>query len=201
MDRQIIIKKALLAASVIVVSASDALAAGDADFSELESKKQPEKIQALSQTLPIVLKKTGPFGLSQDLSVKKVTKVTPKQVVKADVFPKAIGGIPINGVSGHSFLSGAREYREGQTFSLVFGKNKFNVKVISVRASQIQFKNMATGELVIKPTGALPQAFTPDKGLQDVEGVTPTNQGTDSIEVKGNTNGDSESGKNNNRKR
>ena len=201
MDRQIIMKRALIAASVTVVLASGALAAGEVEFRELESKKQPEKIQALRQSLPIVLKKTGPFGLSQDLSVKKVTKVTQKQIVKADVFPKAIGGIPINGVSGHSFLSGAREYEEGQTFSLVFGKNKFNVKVISVRASQIQFKNMATGELVIKPTGALPQGFTPDKGLGDVEGITPTNQGTDSIEVKGNANEENKNNKSKNRRR
>jgi len=178
MDQQIMMKAILFFAFTGV----SLFAQEGVSFQALESRKQPEKIQALSKKLAIVQRKTGPFGLFEDLTVQKITK-TQKRVAASNEFPEAIAKISINVVLGKSFLIGSREIKESETFPLVYKGNRFNIRVISVRANQITFKNMETGEQVIKKMGVMPEGFTKDTGKEKFPGVVPSGK-SNPIEVK-----------------
>ena len=141
----------------------------------LSAKERQQWSSEKRNQLLITKRQTGPFGLSQDLSVKKVAKAA-KKVVKSDAFPKAIAEIKIHMVFGQSFVIGAREFRKGETFSLEHNKNTFSIKVSSVNTKQIIFKNVKTGEQVIKQLDAVPEGMERDRGFDAVPGVTPANQ-------------------------
>ena len=128
------------------------------------------------KTLTIEQRKTGPFGLSQDLTAKKVAKVMKNKPVKSDAFPKAIAKIQIHVVFGSSFLIGAREFKKGETFSLEHNQNTFTIRVSSVNTKQIIFKDVTTGEQVIKQLDAVPEGLERDQGFESVPGVIPDNQ-------------------------
>ena len=151
-------------------------------FQALESKSQPEKVLKLITEISISQRETGPFGLSQDLTVQKITK-TQKRVAASNEFSEAIAKISINVVLGKSFLIGSREIKEGGTFPLVYKGNRYNIKVISVRANQITFKNMDTAEQVIKKMGGLPQGFEKSKGKESFPGVVPAGGDQGAVEI------------------
>ena len=139
----------------------------------------------MQRKLLIVKRETGPFGLLQDLTVKKIPKVTKaQQVVKSDAFPKAIGAMVIPVVMGKSFLIRGQEYRQGGIYSLEGKENKFNIKVILVTSEQIIFQNTDTQERVVKQLNALPPGFSRDKGFDAVPGMTPSSKEPGSIELE-----------------
>lgn len=131
---------------------------------------------AIRSQLSVAKRQNGPFGLLQDLSVKKVVE---KPKVNPEIFSKAIAAIQINmvSVSGGSFYIGLEEIKKGEVFPLEYGKNKFNVVVSSIDKGQITFKNMDTQEQVIKRLDSLPVGVEPGDGkLGDIEGVSPAGE-------------------------
>ncbi len=133
---------------------------------------------------PIIKQKLGPFGLSQDLSVKTVAQKH-QAVVKTNLFPKAVAAIPINGISKHTILSGATEYRAGEIISLVYKHHQFQIKILSISPSKIAFKNIKTGEVFVRQTNAQPKGFQKSgSGNLVPNGVIPAKKGGGVIEIK-----------------
>jgi len=148
----------------------------------LSQEARPQWIAKKRNQLIIAKRQTGPFGLPQDLTVKKVEK-SAKVKVKPNVFPKAIAAMKIPVVMGQSFLIGGQEYRQGGTYSLDRKGNKFNIKVILVTSEQIIFQNADTQERVVKKLNTLPAGFQRDKGLENIPGFRPANKGPNTIEL------------------
>jgi len=180
----------LITCSVLAVQGQDvATSQGVAAQSEEPKYLSAEERQKWSSDkrsqLLIAKRQTGPFGLSQDLSVKKVTKAAQK-TVQLDAFSKAIAEIQIHVVFGQSFLIEAREFRKGEIFSLEHKQNTFTIKVSSVNTKQIIFKNVKTGEQVIKQLDAVPEGVERDRGFESVPGFVPANQKkSDPIKIGG----------------
>ena len=145
------------------------------ELKHLTVKERQRWSSEMRGQLLITKRQTGPFGLPQDLSVKKVTKAA-KKAVKSDAFAKAIAEIKIHMIIGNSFVIGAREFRKGEAFSLEHNQNTFNIKVSSVNTNQIIFKDVKTGEQVTKRLNAMPKGMQRDQGFENVPGVTPAGQ-------------------------
>jgi len=155
------------------------------DAKSLHGKEKQQWIEKMSSQLPIQKRKIGPFGLYQDLTVQKITK-TQAKVIKGNFFPEAIAKISINVVLGKSFLIGSREIKEAEVFPLDYKGTRYKVEVVSVRANQITFKNMTTGEQVIKKMGGLPQGFERSKGFDSIPGLISDHQKiSDPIKIGG----------------
>ncbi|NWK54875.1 hypothetical protein HW115_04595 [Verrucomicrobiaceae bacterium N1E253] len=165
---------ALLALACLPVSAAD-----EAKFEAVESRylldaEGKEWVKNMRSALAITQQKTGPFGLSQDPSAKKVT---PKKVVQQQdeqAYAKAVAAMRVPIVMGNVFVIGSREFKKGQVFVLERKGISFNVEVISVSTEQIILKNVETGQQVIKQLGNN-NVLKPDKGFE-VDGVVPANQ-------------------------
>lgn len=191
MDRQLtMIKATLLIALLSVIPFplnGQTSAAGAESIERVESKllseadRQPWLTQMQSE-LKIEGKEKGPFGLAQDLTVKKVVQAT-RKAVKSDAFPKAIAAMKISVVLGKSFFIGGQEFKQGGTYLLERKGNKFNIKVSLVAVDQIIFQNTDTNEQVVKQLNALPAGFERDQGFDSVPGVTPANGGSGKIEL------------------
>jgi len=186
MDQRLIKSAAL----TLLVLSTVSVEAADSKVTIMESKQlngpvRQEWLAEMQKNLLISSREMGPFGLSQDVTVQKITE-TQQAVIKTNLFPKAIAKIPINVVLGKSFLIGSREIKETETFPLDYKGVRFKVEVTSVRANQITFKNMATGEQVIKKMGGLPQGFERSKGFEAVPGMVPSGRDQGPIEVKEN---------------
>ena len=163
----------------------DSVSSEVSEFTEakyLSQEARQQWIAKMRNQLIIVKRQTGPFGLPQDLTVKKVEKIT-KVEVKPNVFPEAIAAMKISVVMGKSFLIGGQEYRQGGNYVLDRKGNKFNIKVILITSEQIIFQNTDTQERVVKELNTLPAGFQRDEGLENIPGFRPANKGPNTIEL------------------
>lgn len=175
--------KLIGAAVVYLISAGAGVFANEAkqefkavDTRFLSTDAKQEWLAEMRKQLPIVQQKQGPFGLPQDLTTKKVEKqVVEQKAIEANAFPKAIAAMKVSIVMGDTFFSSGQEFKKGEVFSLERKGNRFTIRVVSVNAKQITFKNMDTEEQVIKQLNSLPLGLKPGTGFESVPGVTPAN--------------------------
>ena len=83
-----IISSVLACAGDIVPGAPKSFKAADSKY--LQSEGKAKWIAEMRTQLRITKQKNGPFGLSQDLSVKRITKATPKEVRMIMIDPKVV---------------------------------------------------------------------------------------------------------------
>lgn len=154
----------------------------------LTEAEKKNRVGEQRKLLIVAGRKTGPFGLSQDLTRKKITEKKPERVVKSDAFAKAVGALKVQmvSVSEQSFYIGIQEFKKGKVFSLDAKPNKFKVKVTSVTHGQISFENVSTGEVVIRKSKNLPAGMSRGSGanIDDVDGVSRENNQVPEVKIR-----------------
>ena len=137
-------------------------------FTESECNKW---IREMTQTLPIMQREQGPFGLSQNPGEVKVENVINE---RDRAFEKAIDSIPITAVhpAEDKFIVGSGEYVEGNVIPLVSGSRKFMAKIVSVKADGILFQNLKTGEQINKNLAKV-KGVAPIRPIRNLPGVVP----------------------------
>lgn len=183
MEKKLIISVVLMLGSlsfsfgddnVIVKSTQDNL------FKSINTKylSDNDKLQWVNEMrkrLPIVQRKRGPFGLSQDPNAKKAAIVL-KKVKKNDSFAKAIKAMKVTVVSGNFFYCDGFEFKQGGRYDLKRGEEKFKIEVVSVNQNKIVLYNVDTSERAVKqlmnqnqlPSGVKPSVNTSFKGIDGV---------------------------------
>lgn len=181
MDTKVIIKLFMALSFVLMMGGASADSA-PTSFQAHETKYlvgegRQQWLTQMRGSLLIVKRETGPFGLYQDLTVKREIK-TEKPVVKNNVFPKAVNALKIDIIAsnGKSFYIGFREIKKGQIFPLEYGENKFMVRVTSITKKEIAFENVDTGEKVMKRDKKIPDGMKAGgSNLGGIDGLTPEN--------------------------
>ncbi|MFK7910259.1 MAG: hypothetical protein AB8F34_06610 [Akkermansiaceae bacterium] len=130
-------------------------------------------IAEMRAKLPIASRRTGPFGMVQDLRAKIVEKKKSKPPPRA--FINAIKAIKINAViaSKRKFIIGARQFYAGDAFPVIRGQRQFNVEIVAVKSDHIVFKDVDTGEFVKKNLNVLPPGMVRSSSLNAVPGIVP----------------------------
>lgn len=169
---------AILAGAAIHADVEPKPPINGSESKHLMGESREQWILQMRGALAINKLQTGPFGLSQDLTLKKVAP-SEKLIVKTNAFPKAVNALKIDiiAANGKSFYIGFREFKKGQIFPLEYGKNKFKVKVTSITKKGMAFENVETGEQVIKKDKEIPDGMKAggDINLKGVNGVTEAN--------------------------
>ncbi|MCP5538316.1 MAG: hypothetical protein H7A51_19045 [Akkermansiaceae bacterium] len=136
-------------------------------------------IEAMRNKLPITQRQVGPFGLAQDPEAALAKPAQKK--MKEGAFLNAIAAIKVNTVmpSESKFTIGSREFSKGDVFPVIRGQRQFNVEIVAIRADNILFKNIDTGEYVKRNLHTLPKGMTKNAPLDSVPGVVPANKKDD----------------------
>lgn len=124
-------------------------------------------ITTMKQRLTINQRDRDPFGLHQDLTVRRHKE--PKQSETRTSLAEATAALKITAVNGSlSFIHGPREFRLGETFILKSKKQTYRVRVQSIAASAITLLEISSGErAVIDPKLTNDLQFDPDDVLFD----------------------------------
>ncbi len=129
-------------------------------------------VAAVTEVLSIRKRGSDPFGQLQDPDAKPVIKTsvakTTKRIAPVQSFPFSdiINRIKINTVmpKEKKFLVGTRSFIEGGHMNLAFRTKNISVSIVSVTASQIDLKNLETGETASIKINLLPVGMTPGTG-------------------------------------
>ncbi len=184
MDQKLSLTAVILILFVVPSLANDVKTSAmpEKDFKARDSKFLSEAerqtwLEEMRNSLPIVKRSKGPFGLLQNLSAPVVKKRAAP--VRSDAFAKAIQAIKVTAVlpADDKFFIGSREYVEGQVLPVIHGRRQFNVQIISVALNNILFKNLDTGERVTRKMDVLPQGMSRDGSIEAVKGITRPRDG------------------------
>lgn len=186
MDRQLIpgaLFGLLLAMNPVMAQDNSApnISADNSAFNESSSRKligdaKAAWITEMRSKLPMAERKIGPFGMSQNPNVQVAQKSNKK--LKPGAFRNVIKAIKINAVvaSENKFIIGSREFRAGDALRVIRGQRQFNLKIITVRPSRIVFKDIDTGEQVVRNLNALPPGISRNSSILSVPGVVPASK-------------------------
>lgn len=180
MDTKIITYLAILSMSAIASYADDRKPATLVKFDQvfkptntrsMTGAKQVAWLVSQRESMPMLRRELGPFGLPQD-PTRKVVK-TKKKNVAAAAFLNAIKAMNINLVDANDgkFAIGSREFRKGEMFPLIRGGRQFNTKVVRVNSDYIVFKNINSGEHVKKNLNTMPSGMKKNGTFRSVPGV------------------------------
>jgi len=149
------------------------------------NEELPAYIRQLSARFAIAKRATDPFGRYQDPNFvapqpAKTRQTGPIGGYKPEPplpFSEMVAGITINTVipGKQQFLIGSRVFRVNDIFPLRLPNGKqVNVKVVSVSAAVIRFRNVITNETADRPVNVLPEGMTPGtSGKITAPGIEP----------------------------
>ena len=138
-----------------------------------------DQVELLRARIAINAKERGPFGLNQDPGKQgSVFKLPPRRLAKQvkTPFVDVVKAVPVAAVfpSEQEFLVGSRTIRTGDKFPLVVRDQKITVRVESVRAQGVVFKDLKSGEIATKRLDMIPDGVTPGGKIQAIDGVIPS---------------------------
>lgn len=146
---------------------------------------QDAYIESLSSTFAISNRKIDPFGRHQDPNYKppkpEVIKPDPKTgvPVRKTPFSDYIAKLQIIGVMQAQqkfMINGGRAFTLNQVIPLKISDSKvMRVRVESIAANRVTFRNLETDEVAHKDFGLRPDGLEPDTGIsRPGDGITPT---------------------------
>lgn len=185
MDTKIITCVAVLALSALSINAESPNPATLVKFDKvflathtriLTGEKQANWLVSKRESMPMLRREVGPFGLAQDPTKKRVQPR--EKSVAAEAFLNAIKVMNINLVDARKgkFAIGAREFKKGEVFPLIRGGRQFNTKVVLVSSDYIVFKNINSGEHVQKNLNTLPPGMEKNGTMPSIPGITPASE-------------------------
>lgn len=147
------------------------------------AEELPAYVRQLSARFSIAKSATDPFGRYQDPNFvapePKLPKAGPTNNFKAAPpmpFADVVAGITVNGVmpGKQQFLIGSRVFRANDIFPLRLPNGKqMNVKVVSVSAARIRFRNVTTNETADRTVNLLPDGMKKGTGHIAAPGIEP----------------------------
>ena len=147
--------------------------------SRLIADSADQQVELMRSRLAINMKERGPFGLNQDPGKQgSVFKLPPRRLAKQvkTPFVDVVKAVPVAAVfpSEQEFLVGSRTIRTGDKFPLVVRDQTITVRVESVRAHGVVFKDLKSGEIATKRLDMIPDGITPGGKIQAIDGVIPS---------------------------
>ncbi len=136
-------------------------------------------IADLKRRLAINRQELGPFGLYQVPGKTPIVSGPLRKKLQKTPFSDYINQIQISVINAREkeFLVGARIFRLGQVFPIVRGNDRISVRVESVSASRVTFKNLQSGDIAVRKLNVLPDGVIANSGALKVRGVTETSPG------------------------
>lgn len=140
----------------------------------------PSYVKSLSEILSIRKRETDPFGQYQDPDAKPVIKPTVTKLkrfapAQTTPFSDIVRLIKVTTVmpSEKSFLVGTRTIKQGDQIPLSFRGKRIKVQVAEVNSTNIQFRNMESGEMAAVQLNMLPAGMTPGINGITAPGMVP----------------------------
>jgi len=137
----------------------------------LTGEKQTTWLASKRESMPMLRREIGPFGLAQDPTKKQVRPKEKSAVAEAFLNAIKVMNINLVNVNEGTFAIGSREFKKGEVFPLIRGGRQFNTKVVLVNSDSIVFKNINSGEHVKKNLNRLPAGMERNAPLESVPGV------------------------------
>lgn len=143
-------------------------------------------VESMSATFSMRGRATDPFGQYQDPDAKpviktSVAKTTRKvQTFQATPFSEIIRFLKVTTImpGEKRFLLADRSFKQGERMPLLFRGKNISAQIIAVGATQIDFRNVETGETASLKMELLPMGMTPGTKGITAPGMVPANQNT-----------------------
>lgn len=124
-----------------------------------------EYLRTIQGILHAPSRATDPFGLIQDLDAKPVARKIIRPNAPAEIsvpFSEIVPLIRITTVIAQEkkFLVESRAFSQGEEFPLNFRGKQLRILITEVSARQVEFKNLATGEIAARRLDLLPPGMS-----------------------------------------
>lgn len=145
-----------------------------------------EQLEAYLKTISGILhassRTTDPFGLPQDPDAKPIVKAPTRSSAPAEIVVPFSDIVPLIRITTviaaeKKFLVESRAFSQGEEFPLNFRGKTLRILITEVSARQVEFKNLATGEVAARRLDLLPPGMSAGGKGATPPGMVP--QGAD----------------------
>jgi hypothetical protein len=138
-----------------------------------------EYLKTVTGILHATSRTTDPFGLMQDPEAKPAVRRSPVSTAPAEIVVPFSDIVPLIRITTviaaeKKFLVESRAFSQGEEFPLNFRGKQLRILITEVSSRQVQFKNLATGEIAARRLDLLPPGMSAGGAGSAPPGMTAT---------------------------